>query len=204
MFQQMPQNSGTMKWYSRWAVVVFVLMQAPVAWAFNPDAGAVALIIADALVTGKAIASPPPAEAAPRMIAVSTGVFDIGEPQKLSTVYGAEYRFGGRYFWNSRPVIGLAVTPHRTAYGYGGLRFSLALPHHLEVASDFALAVYSRGNGKDLGSAKEFYFETSVAYRFANDTRIELAARHLSHDGLFSSNDPGTDMFAVSFAFPLK
>ena len=44
----------------------------------------------------------------------------------------------------------------------------------------------------------------SVARRFANNMRIELAARHMSHDDLFSKYDPGADILAISVAFPIK
>ena len=189
----------------RWlALVVLFLTSTSSAWAFNPDAGAVAIIVADVLVTGKTAMSPPPAEAPPSMVVVSAGAFDIGQQVDLTSIYGAEYRFGGQHFWNSQPVIGIAVTPHQTVYGYGGLRFNLSLPYQIEIASTFALAGYSRGNGKNLGSAKEAYFELSVGRRFENDMRIELAGRHISHDDLFSNYDPGVDIIAISFAFPIK
>ena len=189
----------------RWlALAVLFLTSATSAWAFNPDAGAAAIIVADVLVTGKTVLSPPPAEPPPSMVAVSAGAFDVGQQVDLTSIFGADYRFGGQHFWNSQPVIGFAVTPHQTVYGYGGLRFNLSLPYKLEIASTFALAGYSRGNGKNLGSAKEGYFELSVGRRFANNMRIELAARHLSHDDLFSSYDPGVDILAISVAFPIK
>ena len=138
------------------------------------------------------------------MVSVSAGAFDVGHQVDLTSVYGAEFRFGGQHFWNSRPAIGFTFTLHQTVYGYGGLRFNLPLPYQMEVASTFALAGYSRGNGKNLGSAKEGYFELSVGRRFANNMRIELAARHMSHDDLFSNYDPGVDILAISVAFPIK
>jgi hypothetical protein len=191
----------------RWlALTVLFMTSCASAWASNPDAAAAAIIVADVLVAGKTVLSPPPAEPPPSLVAVSAGGFDIGQHQQvdLTSVFGAEYRFGGQHFWNSQPVIGLAVTPHETVYGYGGLRFNVSLPHEWEIASTFGLAGYSRGNGKDLGSAKEAYFELSVGRRFADNTRIELAARHLSHDDLFSSYNPGVDILAISVAFPIK
>lgn len=186
------------------ALSILFLFPVSSARAFNPDVGALAIIVADALVTWKAATSPPPAEPPPSMVAVSAGAFDVGQQVDLTSVYGAGFRFGGQYFWNSQPVIGFAVTPHQTVYGYGGLRFNLSLPYQIEVASTFALAGYSRGNGKSLGSAKEGYFELSVGRRFANNMRIELASRHLSHDDLFSNYDPGADILAISVAFPIK
>jgi len=189
----------------RWLILaILLLMCVSPAWAFNPDAGAVAVIVADVLVTGKAALSPAPATPPPSMVAVSAGAFDVSQQMDFTSVSGAEYRFGGQHFWNSQPVIGFAVTANRSIYGYGGLRFNLSLPYQIVVASTFALAGYSQGNGKNLGSNKEGYFELSIGRRFGNNMLVELAARHLSHDDLFSTYDPGVDILALSFAFPIK
>ena len=186
------------------ALAGLLLASASHASGFNPDAGAAFIIVADVLVTGKAILSPPPPQAPVGLAAVSAGAFDVGAGSDPTPVFAAEYRFGGQHFWNSQPVIGFAATARRSIYGYDGLRFNVSLPYQMEIASTFALAGYSRGNGKNLGSAKEAYFELSVGRRFANDMRIELAARHLSHDDLFSSYDPGVDIVAISLALPVR
>ena len=187
----------------RLAVAAFLLTPAPHAWAGQIDPGAAAIILADLVVTWKAITGPA-AKPEPDALAVSAGAFDVGQRLDKTAVYGAEYRFGGRRVWNAQPIIGVGATPHNAVYGYGGLRFSVSLAKEWEVASDFAFAAYHRGEGKDLGSAKEFYFSLGLGYRLANGTRVELAARHMSHDHLFSRFDPGVDIVAVGLAIPLK
>ena len=44
--------------YSWLALSILFLIPVPSAWAFNPDAGAIAIIVADLLVTGKVATSP--------------------------------------------------------------------------------------------------------------------------------------------------
>ncbi len=128
MCQLKSKRVGTKRYL--WPVLsIFFLIPVPSAWAFNPDAGAVAIVVAEVLVTGKVATSPPPAEPPPSMVAVSAGAFDVGQQVDLTSVYGAEFRFDGQHFWNSQPVIGFAVTPHQTVYGYGVLRFNLSLPY---------------------------------------------------------------------------
>ncbi|HMJ49776.1 MAG TPA: hypothetical protein VK440_04315 [Burkholderiales bacterium] len=192
-----------MKQY-RWLVLAILVLGRGSAWAFNPDAGAVAVIVADILVTGKTALGPPPATPPPSMVAVSAGAFDVSEQTNLTSVYGAEYRFGGQHFWNSQPVVGFAITANRSIYGYGGLRFNLPLPCQFVVASTFALAGYDQGNGKYLGSPVEAYFELSIGRRFSNNMVVEIAARHLSHDDVFGTYDPGVDIVALSLAIPIK
>jgi len=129
----------------------------------------------------------------------------VGQQEDFTSVYGAEYRFGGQHFWNSQLVIGLSVTPHRTILWLRRPAVwsssSTSYGNHIDLCLG---RLQPGGNGKNLGSAKEFYFEMSLAHRFANNTCIELAACYISHDDLFSNFDHGTDILAISFAFPMK
>jgi hypothetical protein len=192
------------QWCRRLVVALPLLVAQPRAWAWHPDPAAGAIIAADAAVAWFAITGPAPAEAARAELAASIGAFNVAQNKGSSAQYGVEYRFGGRRYWNGEPVVGVAVTAQEAKYGYGGLRFALPVGERLELASTFALAGYSRGNGKDLGSAKEFYFEFGADYRFANDTRVGLAFRHLSHDDLFSTYDPGADIAVLTISFPTR
>lgn len=192
------------RWCARLGIALLLLAVQPRAWAWHPDPVAGAIIGAGLAVAALAITGPPPAAPARDTLAASVGSFKVAQHEGSAALYGAEYRFGGRRFWNGQPIVGLAFTPRHTKYAYAGLRFSLPVGGRLQLASDFALAGYSRGNGQDLGSAKEFYFAFGVDYRFAGDLRIGLEVRHLSHDDLFSTYDPGADMAALTVSLPVR
>jgi hypothetical protein len=187
-----------------WSAAALFLAAPLSASAGGPSPTVAAFLLADVYVAWKAAHSPAPLDKDTPFIALSAGDFDIGVRQDPTNVYGVEYRFGSRPFWNAQPIAGAAVTPHSSAYAYGGLRFALPVTQNIEVSTDFALAAYSRGNGKDLGSAAEIYFALGASYRFSNNVRLEISGRHVSHGHFVSTYDPGVNMLAIGLAFPLK
>jgi hypothetical protein len=192
------------QWCRRLVVALLLLAVQPRAWAWHPDGGDAAIIGADLAVAWLAITGPPPAEPARDELAASFGSFNVRENEGSTPIYGVEYRFGGRRFWNGQPIVGVGETAQDSKYGYAGLRFGLPVGPRLELTSDFALAAYSRGHGKNLGTAKEFYFSLGVDYRFADDARAGLAIRHISHDDLVTTYDPGVDIVVLTLSFLVR
>jgi hypothetical protein len=192
------------QWCRRLVVALLSAAVPPCAWAWHPDAVDASIIGADLAVAWLAITGPTPAEPARDELAASFGSFNIRENEGSSPIYGLEYRFGGRRFWNGQPIVGVGETARDAKYGYAGLQFGLPVGPRWELTSDFALAAYSRGHDKNLGTAKEFYFSLGADYRFANDTRAGFAVRHISHDDLVTTYDPGVDIFALTISFPIR
>jgi lipid A 3-O-deacylase len=154
-----------------------------------------------AAIIAAAVAAAPLARADDTgLVALGAGGYDF-DHDKPAGEFRGEYRFGfGFYF--IKPVIGTFVTTRGTTYTYGGLRADLVFYDHYVLMPVATVGLYTRGNGKDLGSPVEFKTGVEFAYRFDGGARLGLAFDHISNAGLTKRN-PGTENLLLMYSLPI-
>lgn len=132
------------------------------------------------------------------------GAFDRVDRVAQTADLGFERRWGRFSVWRFKPFVGVGATGRRSLYLYGGLRLDLHLFSRLSVEPSLAVANYLHGGGKVLGSPIDFRSGVDVEWRLDDGLRLGLAYHHLSHWILFGSNNPGTEILAVTLAVPVR
>lgn len=132
------------------------------------------------------------------------GAFDRVDRLAQTLDFSFERRWGEFEAWRFKPFAGIGATGRRSLYVYGGLRLDMNLVAKLNVEPSLAVAGYFHGGGKDLGSPVEFRSGIDVNWRFADGLRLGLAYHHFSHWILFGSNNPGTEILAITLAVPVR
>ncbi len=135
--------------------------------------------------------------------AFSAGVFDRVDRVSQTWSFGVERRWGNFLVWRLKPFVGADFTGRRSAYVYGGLRLDLHLLPSFSIVPNFAVANYFHGDGKRLGSVIEFRSGMDLEWRFPGGERLGVTYHHLSHWIFFGSNNPGTEVLALTFSTPL-
>lgn len=133
-------------------------------------------------------------------LAVSAGIFNVTKSVKDSEG-GLELRLRPRG-WNLVPTWGVSGTEEGSVWLYGGVRRDLALAKGWFVTPGFAISVYEKGDGKDLGGVVEFRSSLELAYESGRGNRVGVTFYHLSNSGFYDRN-PGSNSLILSVSFPL-
>ncbi|MEB8520340.1 acyloxyacyl hydrolase, partial [Acidithiobacillus ferriphilus] len=62
---------------------------------------------------------------------------------------------------------------------------------------------YNQGRGKYLDGTFQFRLELSLAYQFANQSRLGIKIAHISN-AYIANEDPGEDDVLLTYALPLS
>lgn len=121
--------------------------------------------------------------------------------QKEAFELGFDVRFAALR-WGLVPHAGAHGTVDETFYAYGGLRrpFALAQGRWI-VEPSFAIGLYERGDGKELGGAIEFRSGIDVLLRGDRTGWIGLGFYHLSNSSIYHLN-PGTNSLLLRWLLP--
>lgn len=146
-----------------------------------------------------ALAPAIPAAAQSSGLAVSFGLFDIGQSEK-ATEAGLEYRLEKvRVFrLEITPTFGLSANEDGAFWGYAGFRWDLPLGEKWIVTPNFATSLYEEGDSKDLGHTIEFRSGIEIARRIGQG-RLGLALYHLSNASL-SDHNPGEESLILTWS----
>lgn len=170
--------------------------------------------LASALLVLAAIAAPPAASQVtfgsptdPARLAIGAGAFDItpSSSHKDSHTAGefrGEYRFPDMA-WILAPFVGASVTTDGAAYGYFGFGFDVNFGPSVVLTPNAAAGYFERGSGTNLGSWWEFRTGAELAWRFADQSRLGVAANHTSNAGLTKRN-PGEQSVLLMYSIPLR
>ncbi len=120
------------------------------------------------------------------------------------TELGVEYRFKGLKIPKFpasialKPAVGVAGTEDGNTWAYGGLRLDFKLGSWV-ITPQFAVALYERGNGRELGGALEFRSGIEVAHKFPGGPRVGLLFYHLSNADIYHLN-PGSNSLVLTLS----
>lgn len=118
-----------------------------------------------------------------------------------------EYRFGKvlvpalEPYVKIKPWIGAEVTSDGGTYGAGGVLFDVPLGSSFMFTPSFGAGLFSKGNGKDMGSAIEFRTQFELGYVFANQSRLTAAFSHISNANISDTN-PGANLVGAYYHMP--
>lgn len=104
--------------------------------------------------------------------------------------------------WRAGVIAGLVASTHGTVYGYGGIHLPVSLPLGIIVRPSFAVGMYERGRGMELGHALEFRSSFVVERLISDRVRVSAMIYHLSNAGLGFKN-PGLEALGVAVSFPI-
>lgn len=144
--------------------------------------------------------------------AIDTGsaglYFDLGDKAGTNKATEArlEYRFGTELYsagsWLSvRPFVGGSTTSDGMLYGLGGVLFDFTWGNFVFTPS-LGAGLWTRGDGKDLGSALEFRTMFEIGYRFENEARVTAAFSHMSNANISDTN-PGANSLMLYVHLPV-
>lgn len=147
-----------------------------------------------------ALAPASPLAAQSSGLAVSAGLFDIGQSEKAAEA-GLEYRLEKIRLLRLAltPTFGVTANEDGAFWGYAGFRWDLALGEKWIVTPNFAISLYEKGDSKDLGHTIEFRSGLEIARRFG-DGRLGLALYHLSNASI-SDHNPGEESLILTWSF---
>lgn len=136
----------------------------------------------------------------PESLAFSGGVSNFNKSEKRVEV-GFEYR-RPIDVWGLALAAGLTVNDDKSAWILGGLRRDFSLAGSWIITPAFAIALYEKGDGKDLGGPLEFRSALEIAYLWPSRKRLAFAIYHLSNAGIYDRN-PGMNSLILTYSFPL-
>jgi hypothetical protein len=139
-------------------------------------------------------------------VAFQAGRFDVLQNASAAGEFGVEYRFGKYLLWKLKPFVGTGGTTKSSFYGYGGIRLDTYWSPRIVVAPSFAVAGYSQGHGKDLGSPPALGRSgLDFEYNLSDDVRLGMAIHHMSNGKVLGQNkNPGTELVAITLAIAIK
>jgi lipid A 3-O-deacylase len=176
--------------------------------------GTRAALAAMVMLVSAGIAAPPAAAqislgspADPARLALGAGAFDITpspshKDSRTAGEFRGEYRFGDTV-WILAPFVGASVTTAGAAYGYGGFGVDMNFGPDWVLTPNAAAGIFERGSGTRLGSWWEFRTGAELAYRFADQSRLGVAAHHTSNAGLTRRN-PGEQSVLLMYSIPMR
>ncbi len=142
-------------------------------------------------------------------LAVLAGGFNVGDDRIAHTAdleLGVEVRFVeadlGFLREGLRPIAGATATSGEGYWAFVGLRYEHRLRERWTLGLSIAVALYERGDGKNLGGAVEFRSGIEAAYRVSERLRVGVMLYHLSNAGLYHPN-PGTESLVLTVSTPL-
>jgi hypothetical protein len=130
--------------------------------------------------------------------AVHAGFFDT-EASTPSLEAGLEVR-RSTALENLAILGGITGNDDGGAWIYGGARYDLGLSERWTLTPGFAVTLYEKGDGKELGQTLEFRSSIEVARRVSDRLRVGFVFYHLSNASLSETN-PGANSAIFNFAF---
>lgn len=137
----------------------------------------------------------------PSFIAFHVGGYDVNDNESAGQL-NIEFRSGWDD-WYVKPFGGVMATTDAALYGYAGIMLDVYFGRRIVFTPNFAVGLYSDGDGKDLGSVIEFRSGVELAYRFDNRTRLGVAFHHISNASIEDIN-PGTKTLTLVLSLPLN
>lgn len=161
----------------------------------------VAAAAAVALLAGR-----PAAAQAPVGIEVSGGVYEVlGE--RTAAEAGVELLGGPlplpglpRFVPDPAPIGGFMANDDGSVYGYAGFRLDFPVTRRFTVTPNWAVGLYDKGDGRDLGGPVEFRSALDLAFRVSRRAAVGLSFYHLSNAGLYDPN-PGSESLVVTWSW---
>ncbi len=101
--------------------------------------------------------------------------------------------------WPLEWVGGLAGTDDGAYWAYAGTAYDW-LRGRWHVRPGFAVGLWERGDGKDLGGLVEFRSSIELAFEASERLRLGLLFYHLSNAGLYDRN-PGSNSVVLVATF---
>jgi lipid A 3-O-deacylase len=143
----------------------------------------------------------------PPRLALGAGAFDITpstshKDSRTAGEFRGEYRFGDTLSILA-PFVGGSVTTAGAFYGYGGLGVDVNFGPDWVLTPNAAIGGFTRGSGTRLGSTLEFRTGAELAYRFADQSRLGVAAHHTSNAGAGKRN-PGEQSVLLMYSIPMR
>jgi lipid A 3-O-deacylase len=106
--------------------------------------------------------------------------------------------------WGLRPVAGVHVTADESYFGYLGLRRSFRLGEgRWSAVPSFAVSLYEKGDGKDLGNTLEFRSGLDLLYALPMGGKVGVGFYHLSNASI-SDDNPGTNSLLLRYLLPAR
>ena len=138
----------------------------------------------------------------PAFVTIGGGVYDATQRDKVAADFRLEYRHNK--VWVFKPWVGVEATSDGAVYGLAGILVDLFFGRRIVVTPSFGAGLYHDGGGKDLGGPLEFRSQIEIAYRFNDRSRLGIAFGHISNAGLFSDDNPGTEVLNVYYSIPFE
>lgn len=138
----------------------------------------------------------------PVEVALAAGAFGVLDGDEAVGEAGMELRFAGaaaRLFGERvwlEPAVGLTTNADGVLYGYAGFRMPFELGGGWRLVPQWAVGIYERNDGKDLGGAVEFRSGIELALRLGERQTVGLVVYHLSNAGIYRPN-PGVESLAA-------
>ena len=134
------------------------------------------------------------------------GRFDAIKNDDPATEFELQYNFGSPLLWKIEPIVGIGATTDKSFWGYGGIRLDSYWNSRLIVSPSFAVAGYSRGNGKNLGTPAVLgRFGIDVEYAIDRDIRIGVGLHHMSNGKVFGQAvNPGTELLGAIISIAIR
>jgi hypothetical protein len=112
-----------------------------------------------------------------------------------------EYQTASKLF-GVGAVYGMVANTYGGFMGYTGFYSDIAWNHWV-LTPVLAMGGYNPGRGKELYGTFQFRLELSLAYQFANQSRLGLKIAHISN-AYIKNNDPGEDEVMINYSIPLS
>jgi hypothetical protein len=134
------------------------------------------------------------------------GQFDAIKRDQTSTEFELEYNFGSPVLWKLAPIVGGGATTDGSFWGYGGIRLDSYWGSRVIITPSFAMAGYSRGNGKNLGTPAVLgRFGIDLEYSIDRDIRIGVGLHHMSNGKVLGQDvNPGTELLGATVSIAIK
>ena len=131
-----------------------------------------------------------------------SGVFDINaDLKKSSELLGIQHSnedlFRDTFLGKLSPITGFMMTADSASYFYTGVQAEYKIGK-LNLIPSFSPGIYSKGDGKDLGSPLEFKSELQLSVDLLPGTKLGYSHSHLSNADLGDKN-PGADSYMFNF-----
>ena len=134
------------------------------------------------------------------------GRFDAIKKEDPSTEFELQYNFGSPLLWKIEPIVGVGATTDKSFWGYGGIRLDSYWDSRVVISPSFAVAGYSRGNGKNLGTPAVLgRFGIDLEYAIDRDIRIGVGLHHMSNGKVFGQAvNPGTELLGAIISIAIR
>jgi hypothetical protein len=140
------------------------------------------------------LGAPPTAAAAGlEGFGASAGVFDLAQEEDALEL-GVDYELPELVkLWRLAPIAGIGATSDEALFAWGGLRRTFELGDSpWTLAPSFAVTVFERGDGKDLGQTLQFRSGIELMYRRRGGLRVGAGYYHISNGSMDDVN-PGVN-----------